>query len=173
MKHIYFVRHGLSELNVAGLMAGSTETPLVAEGRAQARVAGQEARRLGIDRIVCSPMGRTRETAEIIAAEAVLDPSDITYDENLKERHFGALEGQPYMPSNMRSKVDGIEPKAELLTRVRRAYEDIQQLPDEKILVVSHGSTGRALRHVIDPSIPFRVTDRSPQFPNAHIMQLL
>jgi probable phosphoglycerate mutase len=173
MKHIYFVRHGLSELNVAGLMAGSTETPLVEEGRAQARVAGQEARKLHIDRIVCSPMGRTRETAEIIAAEAGLDPSDITYDGNLKERHFGALEGQAYIPSNLRSKVDGIEPKAELLARVSRAYDDIKRLPDENILVVSHGSTGRALRHVIDPAVPFRVTDQSPPFPNAHIIQLL
>lgn len=173
MKHIFFVRHGLSEYNQQGLMAGSTETPLVEEGRAQARVAGQEARRLKIDRIVCSPMGRTRETAEIIAAEAGLDPSDITFDINLTERHFGVLEGQPYVPSQQRNRIDGIEPKSKLLARVQRAYDDICELPDDNILVVSHGSTGRALRHVIDPTIPFQVTETSPSFPNAHIIQLL
>ena len=66
MKKLYFIRHGLSEGNVQEIWSGSTDTPLHTEGRAQAKAAGQKAKKLKIDLVVSSPMSRAKETAEII-----------------------------------------------------------------------------------------------------------
>ena len=48
-KHIYFVRHGESEMNVSGHFAGAgTNTPLTEKGRKQASAAGKQLKTKGI-----------------------------------------------------------------------------------------------------------------------------
>src|SRR5690606_14158884 len=96
MRKLYFIRHGLSELNAQGLYAGHTETPLTEEGRLQAKQAGQGATGLGIDLIVSSPLERALETAQIVAHEIGYPEESIITDDRLIERHFGQLEAQPY-----------------------------------------------------------------------------
>jgi broad specificity phosphatase PhoE len=168
MKIIYFTRHGLTEMNKAGLRSGSTETPLAAEGRAQAKLAGQHAKGLQIDTIACSTMGRAVETAEIIAHEIGHPLSDIYQSELLVERHFGVLEGQPNVQNDDTDDIEDIELTNDLLERMRKALEWIDTLPGNTILVVAHGGVGRALRHVMDPSISLTHS----HFPNAEIVEL-
>ena len=55
MKYLYFVRHGLSELNVAEKVSGHTETPLTKEGRQQAMRTGKDAKKLNIEHMISSP----------------------------------------------------------------------------------------------------------------------
>lgn len=170
MKHLYFVRHGLTEMNKAGLRAGGgTETPLTPEGHEQARIAGEQAKKLHIDHIISSPQKRAHHTAQIIAQEIGYPEHDIVLNSLFVERHFGELEGTPWIAD---MNIDGfadVETTDTLLHRMHMAYELLLTLPADNILVVSHGSTGRALRHIIHPEVPFH----GGHFPNAQIVQLL
>ena len=177
MKHLYFVRHGLSEHNIAGIYSGQTETPLSKEGRVQASMAGEIAKELHIDYIISSPYERALETAQIIAREIGYPLDEIELNDNLVERHFGELEGTPWLPDRDVDNEPGVESPADLEARVKRAYEHILTLPYDNILVASHGSTGRMFRHVIDESVPFVHPDpkirAEHRFANAKITQLV
>lgn len=168
MKTIYFMRHGLTEMNVAGLWSGSTETALTDTGKQQAKKAGQAAKKLGIETIASSTMGRALETARIVAKEIGYAPSDIHTSSLLMERHFGVLEGTPYTPDLDMDGIADAESDNELFTRAALAIEWIHSLPGSTVLVVSHGSTGRAIRHLLNTDIGFKHS----HFPNAEIVKL-
>lgn len=170
MKKIYFMRHGLTEMNKAGLWSGTTETSLTLEGRKQAKQAGVTAKNLRIDTIVCSTMGRAIETAEIVAKEIGYPVEKIHKSSLLIERHFGVLEGQPWNPDLDIDGITDIESTDTLFQRVRLALEWIETLPGETVLVVSHGATGRAVRHLLLPDTPFHGAGR---FANAEIVELV
>ena len=171
MKHLYFVRHGISEMGKQGLRAGAgSETLLAPEGHEQARRAAAHIRKLDIDHIISSPQKRAHHTAQIIAREIGYPEDDIALNSLFIERHFGELEGTRWEPD---MNVDGfadVESTDTLLHRMHMAYEFLHSLPFENILVVSHGSTGRALRHIIHPHIPFH---NSEPFLNGEIVQLI
>ena len=70
---IYFVRHGQTDWNAEKRLQGQTDIPINARGRAQARrngrlLAGYLADPAALD-YVASPLGRTRETMEILRAD--------------------------------------------------------------------------------------------------------
>lgn len=168
MNHLYFVRHGLSELNVKGAWAGRTETPLTDEGRGQALLAGHEAKRLGIDTIVSSPMGRAVETAQIIAEHIKIPLEAIHINKLLIERDFGQLEGQPYAPDLNLDGFSDIETFDTVVERARLAARWLHTLNGERILIVSHGAFGRAMRTLYLPSVPV-----TTKFHNAEIVRFL
>ena len=170
MKHLYFVRHGLSEMNKQGIYSGSTETPLAPEGVKQAEEAGREAKALNIDFIISSPLKRARDTASIIAKKISYPTDKIVLDERFVERTMGILEGTPYTGAKDIDHHDGVETDAEILERARQGLEYLKTLGHDNILVVGHGAIGRALRHAVDPSIHFHDIER---FENAKIVQLL
>lgn len=149
MKKLYFIRHGLSELNVQGKFAGVTETPLTDEGRKQAKAAGILAKEHNIDLIVASPMSRALETSQIIAKEIGYPVKDIQINKVLIERDFGELEGKSWSPDLNLDGISDLETDDTLLERAHLALNWLHSLPQETILVVSHGSFGRALRAAI------------------------
>ena len=169
MKKLYFMRHGLTEMNVAGVWSGTTETALTSEGREQAKLAGKQAKSLNIDTIVCSTLGRAKETAEIVAKAMGYPLDKIVHSSLLIERHFGVLEGQPYKPDFNFDGIADVETTDTLIHRARLALEWIESLDGETILVVSHGSLGRALRHAVHEHIPF---EGAGKFNNAEIITL-
>lgn len=160
MKKLYFARHGLSQLNKAGKLSGRTETPLAEEGRQQAKKAGQQAKKLGIDLIVCSPMQRTVETAHIIAKEVGYPVKAIVEQKLFIERDFGELEGQPYAPDINLDGISDLETTDTLMNRAKLALNWLHNRPEEVILVVSHGSFGRALRSLLLEEYHFDHPDR-------------
>jgi uncharacterized phosphatase len=173
VKHLYFIRHGLSEANIAGVWSGTSETPLSTEGKEQAKLAGKSAKNLGIDHIICSPLSRAHDTAKIIAEQIGLPIDAIEINSLLLERHFGAMEGQPW---GLDLDVDGfidVETRDSILERAKLALEHIARLDAEIILVVSHGSFGRAFRHIITPEIPFKHGDATTKLQNAEITQFI
>lgn len=149
MKKFYFVRHGLTEMNEAGIWSGHIETDLTDEGRIQAKVAGKElkARDVRIDLVIASPLSRTQETAKIIARQIGYPIKDIEINPLFIERHFGDLEGKPYAPDLDLDGIANIETTDTILHRAERALMYLESLPQEHILVVAHGSIGRAIRH--------------------------
>ena len=70
---IFLIRHGATTLSAEDRFAGATDVPLSAEGRQQA---GRLAERLGnipVAAVYASPLGRTMETANILAAPHKLE----------------------------------------------------------------------------------------------------
>ncbi|HET7320492.1 MAG TPA: histidine phosphatase family protein [Candidatus Saccharimonadales bacterium] len=170
MKHLYFVRHGLSVMNKKGVFSGRTETPLDPEGITQARAAGKELRDLQIDLIVSSPMERCRETATIIAKQIGYPVAEIIFEDLFMERAFGVLEGTEYRTDMDLDMHEGVETAKNIIQRARKGIEYLEGLKHDNILVVSHGAIGRALRHALHPEIPYHGSER---FENAKIVQLL
>lgn len=173
MKHLYFCRHGLSEMNKMGLYAGQTETPLAPEGRMQAQLAGEYAKSLNIQKIVSSSYERAVDTAKIIAREIGYPVKDIELNSLFIERNMGVMEGQPWKPDLSLDGFADVETVDTLFERCKLGLEFLRSLPEDNVLVVSHGSTGRMLRHVIDPTVPFKPGDKATKFENARIVQLL
>jgi probable phosphomutase (TIGR03848 family) len=89
---VLLVRHGLTEANKGGLLAGwSPGVHLAEQGREQALALAQRLAKVPVAAIVSSPLERCQETAEALAADRDLD---ITTDERLGECHYGDWTGQ-------------------------------------------------------------------------------
>lgn len=166
-KNIYFIRHGLSELNKKGVFSGITDTPLAKEGKDQAKKAGAQAKNLGIDLILCSPLTRTKQTAEIIAHEINYPVKNIIYSSLLIERNFGVLEGAPYDPDIDMDGISDLETDDELVERAQLAVAWIDSHDYKNVLIVSHGAIGRAMRAVIHNEYPIKHQNK---FKNAEVI---
>src|SRR6266542_617734 len=95
---LYYIRHGETDWNREGRLQGQRDVPINANGRAQARQSGEILRGLiarepetALD-YVSSPLGRARETMEILRATLGLDPRSYRVDERLTEVSFGRWE---------------------------------------------------------------------------------
>jgi uncharacterized phosphatase len=168
MKKLYFVRHGLTEMNVSGHFSGSTETNLTEVGRKQAKLAGKHAKNLGIDYIISSPQSRALETAKIIAKEIGYPVNNIHTNSLLVERHFGVMEGQPWNPDLDYDGIADVETSDTLINRAKLALDFLHTVEANNILVVAHGAIGRAIRHHILEDFPF---EKFHKIENAEIVQ--
>jgi probable phosphoglycerate mutase len=135
-----FLRHGETESNRLGLIAGSTDVPLNETGLAQARAAAQRLARSGIDAIWSSPLVRARTTAAHVA-EVLHLPVQIV--PQIAERSWGELEGTPRA-----LRVPGITPPGgesteEFHARTLAGLRAIH--PSRLPLVVAHSGTFRVL----------------------------
>lgn len=169
MKRLFFVRHGLSIMNETGFFSGRTETNLSQTGIDQAIKAGKKMKDFKIDLIISSPMKRTVHTAELIAKQIKYPVSKILINDLFIERDFGPLEGSYYIP-NLKEH-PGVETSEQIQERANEAYSYLKSLTKyDNILIVSHGSFGRALRHSVNNKIPFYMSEG---FRNGHIVQLI
>lgn len=149
MTHFYFIRHGLSQLNIEWRFAGHTDTPLADEGKKQAIKAGENAKKLEIDHIISSPLSRAYDTAKLIAKEINYPIKNIEINPLFIERNLGIMEGQPYNPDIDFDGITDAESTHQLTTRAKTAIKYLHGLPYKKILVVSHGAIGRSFRQLL------------------------
>ena len=84
------IRHGETELNVAKRYQGHSDSPLTENGRKQVSSLGRRMEKMKFDTLISSDLGRTQETAAIIAEYT---GHSIKTDSRLRERHYGVLEG--------------------------------------------------------------------------------
>ena len=157
---IHFVRHGQTDWNAELRYQGQQDIPLNETGRAQAHANGEKLAALlgkaeGID-FVTSPLGRTRETMEIVRAEMGLDPKAYRVDENLIEASYGVFEGMT-LPE-MKAKYPDIHrrrqsarwsfapPEGESHAMVQARILPWLEKIRTDTLIVGHGVVGRALR---------------------------
>ena len=88
---LYLVRHGQTVWNVEGRMQGRLDSGLTSTGSAQAHAHGKLLKKLGgVDRMIVSPAGRTRETANILNSYI---QAPLEYDDALQERDIGEWSG--------------------------------------------------------------------------------
>ena len=91
-KRVILIRHGDLGEACRGLYIGRTDVPLSEEGKRQAAALAGEIGRLNGAHLLCSPLRRTRETAEM--ALGAVDACDI--DSDLREIDFGRWEGMGF-----------------------------------------------------------------------------
>jgi alpha-ribazole phosphatase len=91
-KRVILIRHGDLGEACRGLYIGRTDLPLSEEGKRQAAALAGEIGRLNGAHLLCSPLRRTRETAEM--ALGAVDACDIDFD--LREIDFGRWEGMDF-----------------------------------------------------------------------------
>src|SRR5437016_5607384 len=94
---MFLVLHGQTEWNAQGRVQGHLNSPLTNLGRQQAATVGRTLRarlpRPESVPIISSPLGRTLETARIVAAGLGCDARTIQTNELLKEVFLGQWEG--------------------------------------------------------------------------------
>jgi broad specificity phosphatase PhoE len=160
MTRILWARHGQNVANITRTLSHRVfDGDLTATGRQQAaelaeRLAAQDER---IGQVVCSPLRRARQTAEIITARLGLAAA-AELDE-LRELNVGRLDGRSdpqawatynavlaaWTASQSRARFPGGEDYAELCARLRHAMVTVASGPGQRIsLIVAHGASLRA-----------------------------
>jgi len=89
---VLLVRHGLTEANKGGLLAGWTPGVHLAEqGREQAQALAQRLAKVPFTAVVSSPLDRCQETAAALVSDRDVT---VTTDDRLGECHYGDWTGQ-------------------------------------------------------------------------------
>lgn len=160
---IYLVRHGETEWNVSKQYQGQLDSRLTHTGEAQASAVGRHmagvfAKR-GAMPFYCSPLGRCRQTADLICDAARTDPAAIIHDDRLMEIHCGhwqtftrneATEKWPDERAARKAdfwnyEIPGGGESGNMLRARARAW--LENLPNTSpILVVAHGMIGMMIR---------------------------
>ncbi|MFE9427957.1 bifunctional RNase H/acid phosphatase [Kitasatospora sp. NPDC006697] len=157
---LVLLRHGETALTPQKRFSGSTgsDPELSDKGRWQAeRAAEALAARGTVQAVVCSPMLRTRQTAEAAAVRLGLE---VHVEEGLRELDFGAWEGLTFAEVQQRYPADldawlgssrarptgGSESFASLAQRVAAARDKVlARYAGQTVLVVSHVSPIKTL----------------------------
>jgi ribonuclease H / adenosylcobalamin/alpha-ribazole phosphatase len=151
---VHFVRHGESVSNAA---RGGMEIPAVQGdrltdlGREQAATVARYLGGVGATRVLTSPLGRARETAEILGGRLGLPVEELDELQELRESEGYeelSLEDQRLRRWSVWMAAHGDDPDYsyrggetfnQISTRVRRAQERLLALGDENVIAVSHG----------------------------------
>lgn len=160
-KRFYFLRHGRTEWNEKELCQGHTDIPLNSAGREEAKSAAQRLHSEPITKIFTSPLLRARETATLI--QDAFPKTELFEIEELKERHYGILEGgksevmyyleekeieHPSIPKMYR--VEEREAvRKRLISGINRCHK-----ASENPLIVSHGRLFSILCEIMDVPPP-------------------
>jgi probable phosphoglycerate mutase len=155
---IYLVRHGETEFNRERRLQGHVDSPLTDLGRRQAEAVGRRLKALLCGqagwRILASPLGRARQTAEIIAA--AVGGARIELEPRLIEVSWGDWDGRlrseladacpQFAHSNWAFHAPTGETYPEMRGRLQAWLADLPPERERRIIAVSHGVTGRVLR---------------------------
>jgi broad specificity phosphatase PhoE len=156
MDVLFLVRHGETEWNRQRRLQGRMDSALTEDGRAHAKANGALLAREGVGHLLVSPLGRARETAELIQAEVAVS---FAYEDRLVERHCGAWEGltideiETRFPDQWAARnldpfhhrPPGGENLPDMLERIAPLADRIRELPMRSLAIVSHGISGRVL----------------------------
>lgn len=134
MTEIFFLRHGETVENAAGYYQGQTAGHLSERGVAQAKAVAERVQALGVDRVLCSDLGRTRHTASIVLKGTGLP---VVYTQLLRERDMGNLTGKTIVDNPLD---DTVENLAQCAVRAREFLHLVrEQYAGRRILAISHG----------------------------------
>lgn len=151
MTRFLFIRHGETDWNRQQRFQGQIDVPLNALGRLQAARLGERLGSEPADALVCSDLGRARETAAPLAAAWGLEPEPSTA---MREQAFGILEGLDVPTIKERHadlwsqwivhRADFALPSGESLRQFhRRVIDGVADLArrhtDRTVAVVTHG----------------------------------
>jgi broad specificity phosphatase PhoE len=145
-------RHGQTDWNIDLRLQGTADIAMNEVGRAQVQQAAARLASEHWDVLLSSPLGRARESAEIIAEH--LGVTDIIEQPLLTERAFGIGEGKTYEEwqrdfANL-DEIPGAESKASVRDRSQKLLEYVAaEHSGARVLAVSHGALIRLVLEVV------------------------
>lgn len=159
---IILVRHGQTEWNVEHRYQGQLNSPLTQKGKEQAQKNALKIKKvLNLDEpftFFSSPLGRAKESAEIICETLNLDKTKIIYEERIKEFDYGIFEGKTkqeciekygnVLAQREANKWSYVIENGESYEMVTKRLKDwLVSVSDKKVLIiVAHEMVNRALR---------------------------
>ncbi|WP_188496235.1 histidine phosphatase family protein [Pullulanibacillus pueri] len=150
MTKICMVRHGETNWNAERRLQGRTDIPLNAAGIKQAQACGRFLSQSEWDVVVTSPLGRAKQTAEIINIQLGLTILEM---EAFIERGFGDAEGMTYeekLTTFSEQPIPNQESKEAVIARTMEGLQTLhQKFPGENILLVAHGGVINAILSTI------------------------
>ncbi|MEC3915913.1 bifunctional RNase H/acid phosphatase [Nocardia sp. CDC160] len=169
---LLLLRHGQTELSVQRRYSGRGNPPLTELGRRQAAGAARMlAAKGGIEAIVCSPLGRAKETAEAAGRALGLPVRELP---GLIETNFGVWEGMtfqearehdPELHARWLGDPSVPAPGGESFDQVRERVEGVRRdlmalYPGANVLVVSHVTPIKTMLQLalgVGPSLLYRL----------------
>lgn len=157
---IFVTRHGQTNWNLDKKVMGRCDEPLNDEGIKQAYITKEKLKYFNIDLIICSPLTRAKQTADIINEDRNIK---ILYDERIIERDFGELEGLHYNEYDndalwdyyKNKKYIKAESMQDFFERIYSFCKEIKtKYKDLNILLVTHGGVSVALNCYFNDNIP-------------------
>lgn len=156
-ERLFLARHGQTAWNVERRLQGQLDSPLTAEGIAQAESIARRLRGRGVTTVCASPLGRALRTAVIVAEQL---GAEIVEVPELAEVDHGELAGLTWDEIDARYPTareeraanrygwafPGGESYAQSRARARRALSSCGWAADGPPLLVSHEMIGRMLR---------------------------
>ncbi len=176
---VFIVRHGATVLSAEDRFAGVTDVELSEEGREQARRLAERLRDEKIAAVYASPLGRTVETARILAAPHNLQVQTCDGFREISHGHWEGMkrrEVEEKFPDEMAEwekdpytfAPEGGESGLAVTARALPALIDlVREHPGETILIVSHKATIRLLLSSLLGFDPRRYRDNLDQKPAA------
>ncbi|MCI0597623.1 class I tRNA ligase family protein [Candidatus Parcubacteria bacterium] len=155
--HYFVMRHGESENNVENVLNSTDSVPgnLTEFGRAAALRAGALLKDKSITRIVCSPLARTKQTAEAVAEALGLPNERISTEPRLIELNGGVWNGRSIREYHesftstdemMHKRPEGGESWYDVRKRASEfLYEFEKEHKNETVLFVTHSAVIRML----------------------------
>ncbi|KZB62740.1 histidine phosphatase family protein [Thalassospira sp. MCCC 1A02491] len=140
-----FIRHGETDANRAGIIAGSNEPPLNETGREQALAIAPLMAQASWRAVYVSPQDRARTTANL-----VLPDYEARVLDGLRERHWGDLEGRPI--AELCPRFD-TPPNGEgfdaMCQRVSFAMQQaLAEVSDDLTVIVAHSGVARCILYM-------------------------
>lgn len=157
---IYITRHGQTDWNIKKKVQGRCDVPLNNTGINQAFETKNNLFDTDIDLIICSPLLRAKQTAEIINEDRNLP---IVYDDRIIERDFGEFEGMQtsdfdfhgywnYYKNEQYQQAENIQIFFE---RIYSFLDDIEKnYSDKNVLLVAHGGVSIPVACFFNEKIP-------------------
>lgn len=151
--HINLIRHGETDWNLQRKYQGSSDIPLNATGREQARLLAESMRGESWDIMYSSPSQRAFDTAKAVADTIGYPIDDIRVDRRFMERGYGDAEGltaeerEAKWPDGNWPGLEQWEDAAERVTEATR--EAVADHRGKRILIVCHGGIINALLAVL------------------------
>ena len=144
---IYLVRHGQCNSNLKRIY-NSTDEDLNENGIEQAKELARRINKMDYDIVISSPLLRAKHTAEIINVKN----KEIIYDERLREREPGSLEGQSFDNTDREGywnyyndkKYGTEESIPHLFERVNEFLNELSKKNYHSVLIVAHSGVSKA-----------------------------
>ena len=154
---VFLARHGQTVWNAEGRYQGRLDSPLTPSGWEQARATAEAMRARGVERLLCSPLGRALHTARVVS-EMIGLPVEV--DAELTESDLGRWEGLTRQEVDARFPGErawrgadrvsyshaGGESLADMLSRARAVAD---RLDERTTLIGAHSGINRVLVAVL------------------------
>ncbi len=189
---LYVLRHGQTPWNKLKKLQGRKDIPLNENGKALAVETGMAMKNIPLDLVICSPLKRARQTAELVTVGRNI-PTII--DDRIAEISFGEYEGESVLPGES----DVIPPEflekfykdplkckrpphgetfQDVIDRTADLYQSLINNPDyadKNILISCHGAASRCFlcnfytdkrdvwRGTVPPNCSVTIVDVNPE----------